>query len=278
MSFSAEWLALREPADHRARNAEIAAMLARRFAGSSDLGIVDLGCGTGSNLRAASALLGPVQNWTLVDYDEKLLLAARSRISDWADSVVEADERLTILKGPRRLSITFRRADLVHDLESALGPTPDVVTASALFDLCSVAFIDRFAEGVTKRGATFYTVLTYNGEQTWSPTHAADEAARQAFNAHQRTDKGFGVSAGPDAPAALAEAFTRRHYKVSEGQSPWQLEGRHDAALVNSLANGFADAVLETGRVPADDMAGWRSVVRRGAVVGHVDTLAVPAG
>ncbi|HKH34927.1 MAG TPA: hypothetical protein VKA80_12340, partial [Beijerinckiaceae bacterium] len=61
--FSADWLALREPADHRARNRELLAQLRARFAGQEAVTVVDLGSGTGSNLRACAPQLAPRQRW-----------------------------------------------------------------------------------------------------------------------------------------------------------------------------------------------------------------------
>ena len=53
--FSPEWLALREPIDHRSRNAELASSLSARFQQRSAVEVVDLGCGTGSNLTGNGA-------------------------------------------------------------------------------------------------------------------------------------------------------------------------------------------------------------------------------
>ena len=277
--FSPEWLALREPVDHRSRDAGLAAELAARMAGLAEPRIVDLGCGTGSNLRATAPLLGPRQSWTLVDYDARLLEAARERLAQWADRVSESRIGVVLHKGACELSVRFRQADLVRDLDAALGEAPDLVTASALFDLCSEAFIERFVARVASRRAAFYTVLTYDGAQTWSPAHPADAALRAAFIAHQKTDKGFGVSAGPDAPACLARAFGNAGYAVREADTPWRLDAAVAPVigeLIEALANGFADAVAETGRVDAATLAAWRAAPRTGAVVGHTDTLALP--
>lgn len=275
--FSPEWLALREPVDHRSRDARLARRIEARFGFSAHVEVVDLGCGTGSNLRATYALLGAEQSWTLVDYDPRLLDAARTRLSAWADEAKADGKGLLLVKSGKRLRLRFRQADLVQQLDAALGDRPELVTASALFDLCSADFIARFARAVATRGAAFYTVLTYNGVQTWTPPHAADAAMAAAFHAHQRTDKGFGAAAGPQAPQALADGFRRAGYRIEEGDSPWVLSGAH-AALVRDLADGFAGAVAETGEVATATIASWRAIARTGAVVGHTDTLALPTG
>ena len=53
MSFSAQWLALREPYDLRARNPQVRDAVAASFTGAPSLRIVDLACGTGSTLARA---------------------------------------------------------------------------------------------------------------------------------------------------------------------------------------------------------------------------------
>ena len=274
--FSPDWLALREPVDHRSRDLALARRLAEHFKAKADTTVVDIGCGTGSNLRATALLLGNRQNWTLVDYDARLLAAAEETLAHWADQAIKDDAGLLLSKGKRSISVSFRQADLAGDLERGLGAPADLVTSSAFFDLASPAFIARFAKAVAARRSAFYTVLTYNGEQTWTPPHEADITMAYAFHAHQQTDKGLnGVAAGPDAPDALAKAFAANGYDVAEGVSPWTL-GAADQTLVTDLASGFANAVEETRRVPAASLTSWRKVARTGAVVGHTDTLALP--
>lgn len=273
--FSPEWLALREPVDHRSRNADLAAQLSARFANRHTIDVVDLGCGTGSNLRGTFHLLPDNQEWTLVDYDERLLSAARERIAAWADRYEDRGDSLIVSKSGKRLTIGFRQADLNADLEGGLGRSSDLITASAFFDLCSVAFIETFASAVARRKATFYTVLTFDGQQQWMPPHPADERMLAAFCAHQLGDKGFGPSAGPNAPGVLSDAFRALGYEVRDGESPWVM-GDGDRRLISELATGFAGAVAETGAVDTPIVASWTAEARTGATVGHVDTLAIP--
>lgn len=274
--FSPEWLALREPADARARDPGLLAALAQHLAARNALEVVDLGCGTGANIRAIAPALGPGQRWTLVDYDPTLLAAARVALLDWADETSENGASIVVTKDGLDIAVSFRQADLMQELEAVVGGRPDLVTASALFDLCSVDFIGRMARAVASEGATFYTVLTYDGEQSWSPTHPADADMVAAFNEHQQIDKGFGSAAGPAAPAALALAFRQSGYDVVEAPSPWRI-GADEQALIDALAGGFAGAVSEIGRVLPDVIADWLAVRRNQSVVGHTDTLALPA-
>jgi SAM-dependent methyltransferase len=274
--FSPDWLALREPADHRSRNSQLAEALKSFFLQRESVRVVDLGCGTGSNLRATAALLPASQTWTLVDYDAALLEAARERLSIWADTAKPHDGGLSLSWQGRAIAVHFRQADLVTGLDEVLKHAPDLVTASALFDLASEAFIGRFAKSVARTKAAFYTVLTYNGIQRWTPRSPLDQQMVSAFIGHQMTDKGFGISAGPTAPEHLAGAFRGYGYLVSEGDSPWVLKAPTDSALVSELATGFAAAVRETGKVAVSDIDKWLARLPTGGEVGHTDTLAIP--
>jgi hypothetical protein len=272
--FDASWLDLREPVDHRSRNEELARTLTRHLGHRSRLAVLDLGSGTGSNLRATAPLLGPDQHWTLVDHDQGLLEAAAARLTAWAGESEHRAGELVLAKGGRRVTVAFRRVDLACNAEEAFAAPADLVTASALFDLASADFIAAVAAEVVRRRAVFYTVLTYNGVQRWSPKHEADAAMASAFRTHQAGDKGFGPAAGPMAPSLLAAAFDAGGYAISEADSSWRLEAG-DEALIGQLVPGFAAAVRETKLVPGATIAEWLKLRRTGALVGHTDTLAL---
>lgn len=278
MSFSASWLALREPADHRARDPNLAQELARYLSRHAIPKIMDLGCGSGSNLRALAPFLGAQQDWTLVDYDPLLLDAARSALKKWADKAVEEDGSLILKTSGKTLKVAFQQADLSQGLAPLLRDRPDCITASALFDLCSPNFIQQAASDIAAARAAFYTVLTYDGVEHWSPAHEADHDVLAAFIAHQKTDKGFGVSAGPDAPRILSDAFERAGYAVHETSTPWQLEAPRDSTLMAELASGIAHAAFETGRVLPERVEAWRNARKNAsaASIGHRDLLALP--
>jgi SAM-dependent methyltransferase len=272
--FDPNWLDLREPADHRSRNDELSRLLARALGHRPHISVLDMGCGTGSNLRATAPLLGSEQRWTMVDYDPALLQAALTRLTAWASHTERRGSQIVLHKLNKRITVRLLRADLAHDLDRAFAAEPDLVTASALFDLASPDFISEVAAEVVRHKAAFYTVLTYNGQQRWSPKHEDDAAMASAFRAHQVRDKGFGEAAGPMAPALLSAAFDAAGYSVNEGDSAWRLEAG-DEPLIAELVPGFAEAVRETTLVPEEKIAAWLKVARDGALVGHTDTLAL---
>ena len=282
-AFSASWLALRESADQRARNESVVEALTTRFLQRDQLAITDLGCGTGSTVRAVWQRLPRQQYWTLVDSDPALLAAARTQLIAWADSHATAigGTAVVLRKAETTLTVRFHESDLstsldaILDLAPAEGPKTELVTASALFDLMSAEFIRTFAASLAKRRLSLYAALTYNGLQRWTPRTPLDQAMTGAFHRHQLTDKGFGPACGPTSPVELQEQLASHGYSVLEGDSPWKL-GPADGALISELTEGFANAVRATKAIPEADVAGWLARPRTAAEVGHTDTLAIP--
>lgn len=276
MSFSPEWLALREPVDHRSLCHELRAQVAAHLASASPVRVMDMGCGSGSNLRALADHLGQAQHWTLVDWDENLLAHAREALAQWGEDARDEDGALVIHRDDKRIEVAFERADLARHVAHALERPLDLVTAAAFFDLVSEDWMNGFSAALAVRSTPLYTTLTYNGVEQWSPPHAADDAMRAAFHTHQHSDKGFGPAAGPDAADALARSLARQSYRVARAASPWLLTSA-DARLIGDLAQGASNAVRETGLVAKADIDSWIAAraAASGCEIGHMDIFAV---
>jgi SAM-dependent methyltransferase len=264
--FSADWLALREPADHHARDGELLRRLAAWVASRDRLTILDLGCGTGSNARALTPHLAAIQHWRLADHDSGLLEIARKRLT-----TESPDQQRTV-------TVSTEVVDLSNGIEPLLAADCDLVTASALFDLVSKRWLDSMVAALARNSLPLYTVLTYDGTMEWDPPHSTDAAIREAFNAHQLRDKGFGPSAGPDAGPYLAAKLRDAGYEVSVAPSPW-LIGAGESKLMIANALGIAKAVRETGQLSEAELASWVAFRRdgKGCTLGHVDILALPS-
>jgi len=253
--FSADWLALRADADSRARDAGLAARLGAHFTGRDSLRVLDLGAGTGANLRATSPLIACPQHWLLADNDPALL----AHCEPVSGTTVET-----------------RAVDLSGGLEALFEPVPDLVSCAAFLDLCGAAWLDRLAAALAGSGAALYAVLSYDGREVWEPPHPLDAQMLAAFHADQRRDKGLGPSLGPDAHAHLSEVLRGRDYQVLEARSDWVLVQPRDSALIAALANGSAGAVAGAlGPGPAETWRIARETASR-VTIGHRDLLALP--
>jgi hypothetical protein len=274
--FSPEWLALREPADRAARNPDVLAACTAAFCNRRDLRIVDLGAGTGATLRALHGLLPPVQDWTLVDHDPDGLATARKLLSRGSEARDEGGDIVLDLTG-RSLRAQFRRHDLARGLPDDLQDA-DLVTASALFDLTSIDWIEGLARTLARSSVALLAMLTFDGMIRCAPGHRLDAPVAAAFAAHQKRDKGLGIAAGPGAACGLARAFAAQGYRCVEGESPWHLA--RGSALRAEVVDGIAAAVAEMAIMPPPDIAEWRDFARSDAetlTIGHADLFAAPA-
>jgi hypothetical protein len=264
--FSAEWLALREPYDARARNPSVLDAVVAAFKDYPSIRIVDLACGAGSTLRTVAPRLSVQQNWQLVDNDLGLLA------------------RATAAARPAGVAATGVPLDLNRDLEAALDGPVDLVTASALLDLVSESWLERLAVETAVRSIPLYAALSYDGRIEMVPADSSDAVIVDAVNAHQRTDKGFGPALGPAAAAIAVARFESLGYAVVQGHSDWVMEP-DDRAIQMELLAGWAGAARDIGAISSADAAAWlrrrRAAVSAGRSfmrVGHVDFFARPMG
>jgi len=264
-SFSADWLALREPADHAARASGLTAEVAAHLSRDARVRALDLAGGTGSNIRYLLTRLPQITHWTLVDYDLALLDVAHRTLAP-------------IGRG-HGVGIETRRMDLT-DLDALPVDGCALVTASALLDLVSAHWLRRFAERCREARAAVLCALSYDGRIACEPRDADDEWIRTLVNEHQRTDKGFGPALGPDAVAEARDAFASWDIRVSP--SDWHL-GQERTELQRQLVAGWAAAARELAPAESAAIDGWLdrrlSHVEAGRshlTVGHLDLAAFP--
>jgi hypothetical protein len=266
--FTADWLAAREPADAVARSRTLTQALAERLEGRDRLGVLDLGSGTGSNLRYLATRLPRHQEWLLTDRDAALLQIARTSIPE-----TEA------------LRVTTRVLDL-----RALGDYGWIfegralVTASALLDLVSVEWLETLAGRCRASQSAALFALTYDGRVRCSPEDPDDAIVLALVNRHQLTDKGFGTAVGTNAITRAEACFTALGYETMRGDSSWVLSPADDL-LQRWLVAGWAKAACEMAgpEEPSAAIEAWESrrlahiAAKRSHIeVGHEDLVAWP--
>ena len=266
--FDASWLALREPIDHRSRDVELSRRVAGEWNEHGWKTVVDLGSGTGSNLRYLAPRLSLPQSWILVDRDLGLL---------------------------REATVDRRGVEIIRVVGDLAGAglaavaKAELVTASALMDIVSESWLRALVKACSEAGTTVLLTLSYDGTIVWggegdSPGDPLDDSIQDWVNTHQRRDKGLGPALGPRATRVATTLFHEAGFRTWIRPSPWRL-GRGDADLTAMLVAGWERAALEEEPSQADPIRSWarrkQERIRTSEFslsVGHDDLLAVPGG
>jgi SAM-dependent methyltransferase len=241
-----DWLALREPADAAARSVALTRAIVDRLPRDRPPRIVDLGTGTGSNVRYLASHLPAESHWLLVDRDSALLSEATRRLKEARKG-----------REDRKGKVVETREMNLGALDPAIIEGRDLVTASALLDLVSETWLRALANACRQAGAAALFALTYNGRSRCSPAEPEDDAICDLLNRHQRNnDKGFGRAAGPDAAAAAERGFADAGYHVERAPSDWVLAP--DAReLQRQLIEGWAEAAREIAPEQTSMIDNW---------------------
>jgi hypothetical protein len=285
--FSTEWLRLREPFDTQARGAAAPALDLPRHAAAwramrPALQVVDLACGSGANLRELAPRLGGAQRWHLVDHDPALLAAVPQALADWAGRHgyrFIADEALQVAGPGFHADITCAPLDLARELHRLdLGPA-QLVTASALLDLVSAAWLQALTAQVQGTAAALLFALNVDGRTHWDPADPDDGFVRDCFDQHQRRDKGFGPALGHAAVPVAQALWAAAGYQVRQARSDWAIEGTQSAAMLRAMVEGTAAAAREQAPGAQPRVLGWQARRLAGLAatrlqVGHVDLIA----
>ncbi|MCH9671486.1 MAG: class I SAM-dependent methyltransferase [Gammaproteobacteria bacterium] len=268
-AFSADWLSLREPYDHQSRDIATVERLVKIINGR-ETRIVDLGSGTGSNLRFLAPLLPGPQRWTLLEQDERLLALLH-----------QLDLRtLQTHRHEAPIDATAQAMDIQADFERICLHTHTVVTASALLDLVSASWLDRLATRCADAEVrAAYFGLTFDGRMQWTPAHRADAEVRRAIHTHQQQDKGFGAALGTAASHHARDAFAARGFLTHSASADWVFQPR-DSHIQSTLIADWADVFEEihpNSRLRADEWRHYRlaqvAANRSHLTVGHRDLL-----
>jgi trans-aconitate methyltransferase len=267
-SVSAEWLALREPADAAARARDLADDLRRYLPATGAMVIHDLGCGTGSMGRWLAPLLPGPQRWVLHDRDANLLeVATANPPGPAADGSV--------------VTLETKQSD-INGLPGGELDDATLITASALLDMLTADELSGLAALCTAAACSALLTLSVTGRVELTPADALDRRVEAAFNAHQRRTTPRGPLLGPDAPGVAVREFGRRGAEVVERSSPWRL-GPPDADLIAEWFEGWLWAACEQEPELSSQTSTYKrhrlaeaAVGQLGVTVDHADLLVLP--
>ncbi len=287
--FSPQWLALREELDAQSRDTGVVATLVESLDATpreAPLEIIDLGAGTGANLRYAAPRLGGVQNWLLIERDPALLNAVEECMGAWADRsdalMSGSGANLALRAEHFDCRIHNLTLDLATQQDSVPLPAGGMLTASALLDLVSEQWLRELIHKAADEAMTVWFALTYDGRMSCHPMEPEDEEVRELFNRHQLRDKGFGPVLGPGAVRMATKLLSQAGYRVQSGPSEWRA-GPQRPDLQRVLVEGWCEAACEIAPYRSSGLRDWkkrrlahidegRSLLR----VGHQDLTGIP--
>jgi hypothetical protein len=237
--FSAEWLQLREPCDTRSRSDELVRALCALLP-SRPLQAVDLGSGTGANIRYMAPRLGGVQRWVTVDDDAALIEQQPVRLDGASFHCI----------------VTSMQLHLGVDQQALPLSGAQLVTASALLDLVSAAWLQSLALRCAAQRAVVLFALNYDGRVECQPREPDDDWVIGLVNRHQLRDKGLGPALGPDATSFARDAFGAAGFQFRSRASDWLIEP-DEQRLQRELIAGWIGAAREIAPSDAARIARW---------------------
>jgi SAM-dependent methyltransferase len=235
---------MREPIDAAARQVTLTKRLSDLLLERGACRCFDLGSGTGANLRYLAPLIPVPQEWVLLDSDERHLEQARALAASTCSS-------------PRAIRpVETRNVDLARDLDGLSLEKVTVVTASALLDLVSSAWLTRLLRRCCAYNVIVLFVLSYDGRIDLTPREPEDAVIRDLVNRHQRTDKGFGPALGPGAASFARTCLEQCPYQVEWAPSDWVLDPSQ-ASIQEYLLRGWAQAATAVAPLQRSRCERW---------------------
>jgi hypothetical protein len=246
---SLAWLRLAEPFDHAARSAGLVEDLRAVLPAERPIGLVDLGAGTGSNLRYLAPRLGGEQEWHLFDRRQRMLDELPDELGRWAaERALPAHRSGDVLYvGPWQVRW------------SALGATLPDVGAHAIVANGFLASLDQdaiqdLADWLVDRGVPFLASANLDQRVRIVPGHALDDAVL--------------VSARPDPVEMLAGLLDGFDVRVES--TDWRIGADQPDLQRASIARIGGDAAWRAARLEQIDRG------RLEIVLGHQELLARP--
>ena len=257
-AFSAEWLALREPADWRSRSARVTNAVVYALPKGRVVRAVDLAAGTGSNTRFLRRTLTPPQERLSVHHDPDLFSSAPSRRSGF--------------------DIRTHAMDLWHTGELAtVLQGQEMVTASALLDLVSEEWLQALCATCRSQRSVVLFALSYDGRMIPLPEEPEDELVEPSRIVINRPTKGLAGRSG------LTPQRGRRSSSKTWATRSCAIEATGCSiasrrSWQRQLIDGWAEAATAIAPAEAEIIGRWRkrriehiAGERSRVIVGHED-------
>ena len=252
--------------------------------------MVDLACGTGANLRELGARGWAVRSagcWSITTRNCWPPCRQRSRPGRAVQGLAlrGAGDGWRIDGPDWQAEVRLQRLDLSRQLALLPWREAALVTASALLDLVSAAWLDELLTRAGAARAALLFALTVDGRVEWTPALVGDALAARPVR--RPTSDATRVSALRWAARPRAwrpQRWAASGYEVIQCRSDWQIDGGEGPAaraMLSAMVAGTAAAALEQAPAAGAALERWRAqrlavVAQTRLRVGHLDLLATP--
>ena len=245
----AQWLAHRFACDAEARHDEIEHKFLDFFRQhQTSLKIVDIGSGTGANVRYYFDKIPHAQEWTLIEQSTYLLEECRHSLSAFAQEhnyswqaqgdaflLTDTEEKTATIKlVPGRLEHIEQLTDLPHT---------DVVTANAVFDLLSFEQFDALVSTLARHDVCLLATLNYY-ETSFLPFSDQDHRFTHWYHMHMKRPQPMGIAMGPDCSAEMLDLLAQHHMMIEQEGSQWHLK-KCDLTMHRYILHFMKQAISE---------------------------------
>lgn len=249
--FTAEWLDTRYSFDSKARNQQVEAAFKNYFFGRKEIQLMDVGAGTGNNLRYWFRQLESPQKWTNVELNPELLALgfqqAAQLLTTEGYGVKQFENHIS---GMKRKNGRFHEVRLLALQESFLDfafeilpVKPDVVLANAVFDLLSPEMFVAFAEKLIEHRIPLLSTINIAGLE-WSTATFQDKYYSRCYLHHMNRPQAFGMALGAHVTDFAIDFCKKHQVNVEWGRSDWQIAETDTAMLLANL-NYMEQAIPE---------------------------------
>lgn len=245
--FDPNWLQERYRFDEEARNKQLEWTCVNQFAFRDHLQIVDLGSGTGANLRYYLEQFPQNQSWYCVEEDIALKVPfwehARQMAIDLDYAIEQEGELMKLTKPGHEVLIHFVHGNLLKVDELVDLLRTDLVLANAVFDLFSKEQFATLVQVLSHHSLSMLFTLNYVG-MDFSPSTEADDHYIGQYNAHMQREQAFGRGMGPASSREMEAVLKEALAQVEVGESLWQI-GNQEQVMMGFLLGFFEGALSD---------------------------------
>ncbi len=285
MSFDPNWLETRYRFDSSARKNSTEKKMLDHFSSLANINIVDIGAGTGNNVRYYASFLPQNQNWLLLDSDSDLNSQSLVLLSQWAKknhwSYQLSENELRFQVATKTVTVKTKLGSLLELNKLVDLAKVNLITANAVFDLFSSLQWKNFLSQLIPFSLPLLATLNYS-EMNFFPFCEINQKYIDIYNQHMTRKQKFGKAMGPDCAEQMSHVLTQYNYSTITGQSNWVINTKENFML-HFLIGFMEKSVEEMISAPLEKKAFQQWVIKKRkeieesrleAKVHHIDIFA----